>query len=510
MPIPISNYCLITSGVGGGNNVSTRSLGALVISGNPLIPTGAVVSFTSAAAVGTYFGTSSEEYLRAVFYFGWISKNISQANQISFWNWNNDAATGSLIYGAQETFNLSTFTSITTGDFTLTLGGYTDHLTGVNFSGDASLAAVAATLQAAIRAVSAGGAAWTGATVAYNATPTQGGLPQFTLTSGTTGTDVVSVTAGSITDMAGPLGWLTGAILSNGTAAQTITTNLNNLINLTNNFGSFCFTTALAPVLATIEAAANWNNSLTPNNQFMFLVSITAANASTWCAGLATIGGCAGVLVSPQAGAYSEMEPMMILAATDYTKRNSVQNYMYQEFNDTASVTTGALQATYDALLLNYYGNTQTAGQLLSFFQRGVMFGIATNPQDMGIYANEIWLKDAIGAAIMTLLLSLAEVPANTTGQAQLTTAVQAIINQAKFNGTISSGKTLTTTQQLYITQATGSATAWQQVQSIGYWFNVVITPYVVNGLTQYKAVYTLIYSKNDVIRFVSGTDVLI
>jgi hypothetical protein len=242
----------------------------------------------------------------------------------------------------------------------------------------------------------------------------------------------------------------------------------------------------------------------------MFPVSITAANASTWCAGLATIGGCAGVLVSPQAGAYSEMEPMMILAATDYTKRNSVQNYMYQEFNDTASVTTGALQATYDALLLNYYGNTQTAGQLLSFFQRGVMFGIATNPQDMGIYANEIWLKDAIGAAIMTLLLSLAEVPANTTGQAQLTTAVQAIINQAKFNGTISSGKTLTTTQQLYITQATGSATAWQQVQSIGYWFNVVITPYVVNGLTQYKAVYTLIYSKNDVIRFVSGTDVLI
>lgn len=588
MPIPISDYVLITSGVGAGNNVPTRNLGGLIISGNPLIPTGAVVSFNTAAAVGTYFGTSSEEYLRASFYFSFISKNITQPNQLSFWNWNANIATPSLIYGNQAVYATSTFTPVTTGDFTLTMAGVTAHITGLNFSSITSLGGVSTSvvsvLQAAIRAANA---AWTSAVVTYVAAPTQGGSPQFNLSSGIYGTDVISVSAGTTVDVSALIGWLTGAIFSNGSAGQSVATNLNNLINLTNNFGSFCFesapytralltaqiattgimsvsavasgllaigdiitgtsvpsnttitgfgtgtgttgtytvsqipaslitseamTASLAAQLTEIQSAANWNNSLTPNNQFMFSIAVTAANASAWSAALLATGGCALTLLSPQAGAYSEMEPMMVLGATNYSARNSVQNYMFQQFNDTASVVTGANQALYDALNVNYYGNTQTAGQILNFYQRGVMMGasVATNPTDMGVYANEIWLKDAMGAALMTLLLSLAEVPANLTGQAQITATAQGVINQALFNGTISVGKRLTTTQQLYITQATGSPTAWQQVQNQGYWFNVVILPYVNNNITQYKAVYTLIYSKNDVIRFIAGTDVLI
>ena len=510
MTISLARYVDITSGIGAGNNVSTRNLGGLIITSNALVPTGAVVNFSSAVAVGAYFGTSSEEYARALFYFGWISKNITTPQQLSFWNWNNNTATGSLIYGVQETFTLATFTAITTGDFTLTLGGYTDHLTGVNLGSAGSLAAVASTLQTAIRAVSAGGTAWTGATVAYVASPSQGGLPQFTLTSGATGTDVISISAGSITDLAGPLGWLTGAILSNGTNAQTAATNFNNLYETTNNFGSFCYTTALAVSLANIEAVASANNALNPNVQFLFSVQVSVANASAWSAGLATTGGVTLTLASPVTGEYPEMAPMMILAATDYTARNSVQSYMFQQFALTPSVTTDAAANTYDALLVNYYGQTQTAGQLISFYQRGVMFGLATQPADQNIYANEIWMKDAIGASIMTLLLSLAQIPANTTGQSQLLGAIQTIINQALFNGTISVGKTLSTAQQLYITQATGNATAWRQVQSTGYWVNVVIQPYVVSGVTEYKAVYTLIYSKDDTIRLVTGFDILI
>jgi hypothetical protein len=584
LPIPISDYVLITSGVGAGSNVPNKNLGGLIVSPNALIPTGAVVSFNSAAAVGTYFGTTSEEYYRAVFYFGWISKNIQQPNQLSFWNWNGNANTPSLIYGAQAAYALVSFTPITTGDFTLTMAGATAHVTGINFSSAGNLAAVASTLQTAIRAANA---AWTSAVVSYVAAPTQGGSPQFTLSSGVYGTDTISVSAGTTTDVVAPLGWGTGSILSNGTNAQTVTANLTSLINLTNNFGSFCFETqpyqralitaqiattgvmsvsavaagtlavgqiitgtsvpsnttitalvtgtgttgtysvsqipaslitseamvaSASPSLTEITAAATWNNGLTPNNQFLFSIAVTATNASAWSAALLATGGCALTLVSPQAQTYSEMEPMMILGATNYQARNSVQNYMFQQFNDTASVTNATNQALYDGLDINYYGNTQTAGQILSFYQRGVMMGssVATNPTDMGVYANEIWLKDAIGAALMSLLLSLAEVPANLTGQAQITASVQSIINQALFNGTISVGKALTTTQQLYITQQTGSPTAWQQVQNQGYWFNVVIQQFVIDSIPQYKAVYTLIYSKNDTIRFIAGSDVLI
>ena len=510
MPIPLSNYVSITSGLAAANNVSTRNLGGLIITNNILAPTGTVLNFTSAAAVGTYFGTTSEEYLRAVFYFGWISPNITTPNQLSYYFWNNNAATGSFVYGAQQVFTLATFTAITSGSFTLTLGGFTHTLTGINLSGAGNLAAVASAIQTAIRAYSTGGSAWTGATVTYSATPAQGGNPQFIMTSGTVGADTIAIVAGASNDVAGPLGWLTGAILSNGNAAETITANLNNLLNISNNFGSFCYTTALNVTLTNIEAAATWNNSLTPNLQFIFSIAVTAANASSWSAGLLTTGGCALTLVSPQTGAYAEMEPMMVLAATNYNARNGVMNYMFRVFNDTPSVTTQANQILYDGLLINYYGQTENAGQNLSFYQRGVMMGIATQPQDMNVYANEIWLKDAIGASIMTLLLSLAQVPANSTGIAMLTGAIQPIVNQALLNGTISVGKPLSAAQQLYITQTTGSPTAWQQVQNTGYWLNVTVSSYVANSITQWKAVYTLMYAKDDIIRYVQGSDILI
>ena len=505
MAISLTRYVDITSGIGAGAVVNQRNLGGMIITNNPLVPTNTLLSLNSAAEALQYFGSGSEEYARALFYFGFTSKSITQANQLSYVFWNNDIATGSLIYGLTGSYTVSQFTGITTGDFTLTLGGYTDHITGINLGSAGSLSAVAADIQTAIRAVSAGGAAWTSATVTYNATTSR-----FQLVSGTTGTDVISVVAGSIEDVAGPLGWLTGAILSNGTAAETITTVLTNLVNVSNNFGSFCFTTALAPTLSTIEAAANWNLATSPNVLFLFSIAVTSANASTWYAALNTIGGCTATLVSPVSGEYPEMCPMILLGATNYAARNAVQNYMYQQFNLTPSVTTDAAANIYDPLLINYYGVTQTAGQYLAFYQRGVMYGLSTNPSDQNVYANEIWLKDALGAALMTLLLAQTEVPANRTGQSMILGTLQTIVNQALFNGTISVGKTLTTSQQLYITQATGSATAWQQVQNSGYWLNVVIQQIPSSSPVEYEAVYTLIYSKNDVVRFIQGSDVLI
>lgn len=514
MPISLSRYVDITSGIGAAENVSTRNLGAMVITGNPLVPTGTLVSFNSASEVLSYFGPNSEEYARALFYFGWVSKNITQANQLSFYNWNDDAATGSLIFGVQQQFTLATFTAITTGDFTLTLGGHTSHLTGLDFSADGSLTAVASTLQTEIRAVSAGGSAWTAATVAYVASPTQGGLPQFTLTSGTTGADVISITAGTVTDVAGDLGWLVGAVLSDGTAAQTITQVLAQAASINNNFGSFCFTYALAPILSTIQAAAAWNNSTNPNIEFMFSVAVIPANASAWETALRTTGGCTLTLMLTLAadalGAFHEMMPMMVMAATDYTQRSAAQNYMFQIFNAVPSITTDSQANIYDALLINYYGQTQTAGQFLSFYQRGVMYGTVTQPSDQNVYVNEVWLKDALGAVIMSLLLSLSQVPASKTGKALLLGVMQPIVNQAVVNGTISAGKILTQVQILYITQATGDNTAWQQVQNAGYWIGAEIVPFVVDSVTEYKAVYTLIYSKDDTVRLVTGSDILI
>lgn len=504
MSISFSRYVNITSGLQGVAQVGSRNLNGLIVTSNPLVPTGTVLNFASATAVGAYFGTTSEEYYRAVFYFSFISKNTQQPQQLSFWFWNNDVATGSLIYGVQGTYAVSTFSGITTGDFTLTLGGFTDHLTGISFSGDSTLAQVAATIQTAIRAYSSGGIAWTGATVTYNATTNQ-----FNLVSGTTGADTISVTAGTTTDVSALLGWGTGAIFSNGTAAQLLPANLALLASISNNFGSFCLTNTLS-IQANIISCAAWNYSLSPNIQYLYCWAAPTSTVLTIQSALAGTGGHAGTL-SPLTAQYPEMLPMAVLGATNYAARNSVQNYEFQQANLTASVTTDALANTYDAALINYYGQTQINGSTLAFYQRGIMSGgQAVDPKTINVWVNELWLKSAISGAIINLLLAQAQVSANNQGLSQLTAIVQSVISQAVLNGTISVGNPLSTTQITAITNTTGNPLAWQQVQTVGYWLNVTFQQVTINNLLQWEAVYTLIYAKDNVISTIIGTDILI
>lgn len=505
MPISQSQYIDITSGVGGNGAVRRRDLITRIFTENPLAPTGQFLEFTTLESVGAYFGTTSEEYHRAAFYFGWVSKNITQPEKISFARWAN-VATAPQIFGDEAiTQSLGSWTSITSGSFILTIGSNTFTLSGLNFSSDASLAAVAATIQAAIRAESGGGVVWTSATVSFDST-----RGTFDFTGGSTGFFPISVAAGPSNDIAAQLGWISaGTIISAGAAAQTLTQVLTSSASLSNNFGSFLFIPTLN--LSQVEEVSIWTDD--QNDQFMYLVpSPDSGTSSTYWADLQTYSGV-GVTLAPTAGQYDEMVPGIILAATDYTAQNSVQNYMFQlNFPGlTAKVTDTQTAIGYDNIRTNYYGNTQTAGQVLNFYQRGTLMGGTTDATDMNTFANEMWLKDAAAAAILTLLLSLSVVSANTQGRAQVLGVLQSVVDAALFNGVISVGKTLTTFQQLYITTQTGSPVAWRQVQTIGYWLDAVVESYVTqDGRTEYKIVYTLIYSKDDAVRFVQGTHILI
>jgi len=509
MPINISQYVNIISGVGGGADVRQRELITRVFTSNTLLPTGSYIEFTNdndgAANVAAYFGSNSTEFAIAEFYFGWISKNTTTPPKISFGRYT-PTATAPLIFGDPAvTQSLASWTSITSGSFKLTIAGTQYTLSGLNFSGAGSLSAVAAIVQAAIRAQSGGGAQWTSATVIYDSV-----RGCFDFTGGVTGSATISVQAGASGDIAGQLGWISAAtILSNGSAGFSLTDTLNHSSNLSTNFGSIYFIPTLNE--SQVIEVATWVSG--QNVKYMNLVPVPdSATANTYWTDLASFSGT-GIVLSPIAGQYAELIPGMILAATDYTAQNSVQNYMFQSnFQGiTASVTDTTTAQSYDAIRTNYYGNTQTAGQVLNFFQRGVLTGGTTDAVDMNTYANEMWLKDAAAAGIMTLLLSQAVVSANTQGQAQILSALQSVIDLALFNGTISVGKTLNTEQISFITNITGSNKAWYQVQTIGYWLNCVIQQIVTtDSRVEYEAIYTLIYSKDDAIRKVIGHHTLI
>jgi len=166
MSISFRKYVDIVSGIGAGAVVARRDLIGRIFSVNPLIPTKSIIEFTDIESVGEYFGTASEEYKRAAFYFGWVSKNITRAKRLGFARWT-DAATAARIYGDKDLKALATFTAIADGSFNLTVGAQVATISGVNLTAAASLAAVAALIEDAIQLEA--GNQFTTATVTYNA-----------------------------------------------------------------------------------------------------------------------------------------------------------------------------------------------------------------------------------------------------------------------------------------------------------------------------------------------------
>lgn len=518
MAIAFSKYIDITSGVGGGSAVAQRDLILRLFTKNILMPTSSYVEMTTLADVGYWFGTSSEEYKRASVYFGFVSKNITSPEKISFARFNPTAVAPRIIGGKTLTA-LATWQGITNGSIKIEIAGTTQQISAIDFSACANLADVADTLQTAIDD------AFPGGLVSYDSVN-----KRFNYVGATTGAQTISAAPGTIgTDIIELVNWVEGpnpianARFSDGAGAQTYVDCLTASDEASDNFGSFEFLPYYTDpevgdpelvymLLNDAVDVATWNNA--QNVKYMFCLGVLRADYSTYAAALIDIGGTAATDVSATLTDYQypEMIPAMVLAATRYNRPNSVQNYMYQVASGmAATVTDTATAAELSSARINYYGKTQKAGRYPMFYQDGYLMGGTEDPTDMGVYANEMWLKDKIGASLMSLLLALSYIPANAAGRAKIITQIQQDgVAPALTAGVISVAKTLTTTQKQYIDTITGIADSWRDVQNSGYWLDCEIVPVVVGDVTQYQAEYTLIYSKNDAIRKVVGTQILI
>jgi hypothetical protein len=328
---------------------------------------------------------------------------------------------------------------------------------------------------------------------------------RFVVTGGSNDMVEIKFTSGLVTNAMG---------LSNGTAIPGVSVSLvaedsvSAMDNISTNYGAFLFIRKLAldKVIPLAEANA------AKNVAYMLLVGCKASEAESYSAALLSIASVGLTLVADINTDFDEQIPGALMAATNYNAKNGVINYMYRQVPNVApKVTTTPLSDFYDKLRVNYYGRTQTAGQQIDFYQRGVLMGGATAPTDMNVHANEQWLKDVCAAALLTAQLTLNRISANRTGKGTILTTLQEPIDDALYNGVISVDKPLKTIQKLYITQMTGDDNAWQQVQGIGYWLDAWMESFVTpDGRTEWQCVYTLIYSKDDAIRRVLGTHVLI
>lgn len=508
MAIDFRKYVNIVSGVGGAASVKVRDLILRIFTTSLFVDPNSVLEFTSAGDVGTFFGTDSDEYARAVFYFGWISPLIGSADKISYARYPN-AAAGAAIFGGKDTKSLLTLQAAVTGKILFVVDGVQVEISVPTLAAAGSFAAMATIIQTAVTA----NASFTGSTVTFDAPNNQFVLQLAVALESTSVTVIPDAAAGEGQDLGVLLEWTlgTGAVPASKVTVKAPADMFNDNVMVSNNFGSFVVPaiTELTDVIALAETNATYNVF------FQYHVSVSAENALAWSAALLGIEGVALTLESPATALtteYPEMCEPIILAATDYSKRNAVMAAMYKVFNLTPSVTDTTLSNTYDAARVNYYGITQNAGQNIAFYQRGKLMGGTTAPVDMNIYGNEQWLKADISVDLINLQLGLGQISPDESGIAQvLGTIQQGGVTGALFNGVIAIGKPLTPLQKLFITNQTGDALAWQQVLSIGYWLNAVAVSSVQeDGSTEWAIDYTLIYSKNDSVRTINGTHELI
>lgn len=503
MSISITRYVDIKSGVGAGAGVAQRSLILRVFTQHANVPAGAVVTFTNLSDVEDYFGTVVDEYIIASKYFAFVSKSISSPRAISYARWNAvDLAPA--LFGDSVPKSLTALNAVTAGNLNLTVDGVIVPVGPINLAAAGTLAAVATAMQTAVRA--AVNPQLVTATVSYD-TNNQ----RFILTGTVAGSGVIDCVNGAINDLGGLVGWSTkDAVSAPGTSAQTATQAVSTSASNDDNFGSFVYGGTTLPTDPEMINISGWN--ATQNNKFMFCVPATVANVAAKAAAMAGNPGTA-ITLGVTVAEHAETMPAEILAATDYSRPGASANFMYYQFtNRSPSVTNNSSADTYDKLRVNYLGQTQSAGQKISFYQRGYLQGNPTDVLAMNVYAGEQWLKSAMSATILSMFLNVPNLPANEIGRAQLLTIIQPVIDQATRNGVVAPGKLLTDAQKVYISQVTGNDAAWQQVQSKGYWVDAAIVPgtNALNGLIEYKAVYTLVYGKNDQIMSVSGSDVLI
>jgi len=523
MAIEFKKYIDIVSAVGGSGGVRLRELVGRIFTQSDLMPAQSILEFTTAKDVGTYFGFTSTQYARALFYFSFIGKQVTSPKKLSFASWNS-VDTAPRITGGKGVRELATWQGLTlAAAFDLTINGDTVVITGVDYSTATSMADVANILQTAIQTLGAGfGAQWTACTVVYNA-----GNNSFDFTGGIVNTNPAPITIEATPNPLTPnilfelYKW---AGIDGGTFVPSLAkfswgylhefavTALQRSRDNDNNFGSFLFDETLT--IDDIILLAELNDSF--NNEFMYCYGITGEDVEEIELACDTLNLYSGVCITlinslegiiPAKTEYPEMLPMAILAATDYNRSDASQNYMFQVAALTPIVQRTDFSNGLDSCRVNYYGATQNAGKLIAFYQRGYMHGLPTDALDCNTYVNEIWLKDHIGVGLLNLLLALGKISANTQGRATVLAGVQAQVNAALFNGIISVGKLLNNTQKEYVTSVTGSSDAWRQVQDTGYWLDCFIEQ---QENLDFKARYVLVYSKDDAIRKIEGSDILI
>jgi hypothetical protein len=412
----------------------------LVLTQNPILPTGTVQQFSSLAAVTSYFGNTTNpndttfQYVdgtNARYYFAGSQNkgNGQKPSSILFYRYVS-ANTPAFTRGSSLSLStdLALLQAVTAGTLNLNFNGVSTAVTGINLAGKASFLAMAATIQTAIQAV----AGFSGALVTFDTTTNA-----FTITFPYTGANTVSYITNSASLGADQLAQKmkitlsTGAILSQGLAAQTPAQIMTSIINLSQNwFTVICnFDVNSDPNYAIVLGITAWNASQTQPFLPLFYDTI-GGTTSPITAPLKTVlinAGYGQNTVTPWT-LNTNIKEFIINPTTiglifgvagtlasnnfDATNGNGIIQLNSTIYPGITPIITN--QSDLDLLLNTYnsnsYINLNTRANNFQWFQTGVIGG---NYNFADIYLGYTWIRDQCQYNIANLMQSVNSIPYN-------------------------------------------------------------------------------------------------
>ena len=501
MAISIKKYINIVSGVGAGTSVRTKDLILRVFTQSQFISPNTVIECESAEDVAEVFGYGSEEHKRATFYFSYISKTITAPKKISFFR---DTTTDvdMAIFGESKNQMFETYKNIGIKKLYLLIND-TEFEFSVDFDDTIlTLSDVATAIETEILSIGFGNDYLKNSTVVWNAT-----RKSFDFKSNSNLTGDIKFDLEKSDAIFSALGWNAKAILIDGQESQSLSEMLDVSFDISTNFATFIYLRDLS--LDEKEEAGKWANA--QNVECGFVTTTNYDLADVTYERLNLIGGVSLELDNKNNDDYYDMLLPMMIASIDYKATNGTINTMFKDFKVTKNVSKTSDAKYLDARRVNYVGETQTAGQSFAFYQNGFMLGTSSDPLSQNVYFNEVWFKDYVRANILEAFLNLSKISWNEEGRGILLSVLANCINLAKKNGVVSIGKPLNNTQKLYIKQVTNEDEAWREIQDNGYWLDVSLQYDTdTQGIVTHKAVYKLLYSKDDVIRKVEASHILL
>lgn len=396
-------------------------------------------SYSNIAGVAGDWDTSSEAYKAAQSYFSQQPKPTSLMIATRF---ETDQA-AQLRGGSVTSDDLSSFTAINDGEFNISIDGVNADVSGMDFTGDADMDAVAATIQVAVRAADVD-AGFASATVTHDGS-------RFYVNSGTTGASsaisfMTAVDPAVGTDISSLLQMRQGeGTKTSGIDAETISDSLAAIENVNSDWYGLMFTKEVRDDVVVngedaVEAAASFIEArrkvfLNTTNDLDVLDSVTTTDI-------------ASVLNSQSLNrtmttfsSYPNEYPSASIVGYAFTVNFSQPN---------ATITLKFKQMpgiTVEDLTINQK-NVLDAKKANALIDVGGSFMFAESFMANGRFFDEVhgldWLQNAIQTNVFGYLLTrTTKVPYTDKGVAALEQQVIKALDEAVFNGLLAPGETI-------------------------------------------------------------------